>query len=137
MTVSSPDGRVRIELDLRRGADTEAAPHYRVLFRDKEIIGPSRLGVRLGDGATLGSACEVTAVDTRSRRETYNQFPGKRREVTDFCTETVVGLRQTGFRRRRWELVLRSYDDGVAFRYRFPAQDGWDKLVIAQELTEF
>ena len=40
-------------------------------------------------------------------------------------------------RARRWEVVVRAYDDGAAFRYRFPAQEGWTRLVIAGERTGF
>ena len=34
---------------------------------------------------------------------------------------------------RRWQIVLRAYDDGVAFRYRLPAQEGWPSLVLSDE----
>src|SRR5262245_63732326 len=137
VTVASPDGRVRIELGLRRDGDADRVPHYRVLFRDTELIGPSRLGISLGDGTALGGPCEIVAVDTRSRRETYVQFPGKRREVTDQCTEAVIRLRESSRPGGTWEIVLRAYNDGAAFRYRFPAQAGRDKLVIAGEQTGF
>ncbi|HMF12460.1 MAG TPA: glycoside hydrolase family 97 N-terminal domain-containing protein, partial [Gemmataceae bacterium] len=137
ITVSSPDGRVRIEFDLSRAGDDNKVPRYRVLFRDTEVIGPSRLGIVLGDESTLGGPCEVAAVETHSRHETYEQFPGKRRKVTDHCAEAVIRLRELAGINRKWEIVVRAYDDGVAFRYRFPAQPGWDKLVIAREQTEF
>src|SRR5262249_54146876 len=39
--------------------------------------------------------------------------------------------------RRTWEVALRAYDDGVAFRSRFPKQGGWDALAVKQERTEF
>ena len=137
LTLSSPNGRVRIEFTLRRAGESDAVPYYRVLLGEKEIIGPSRLEMVLGDGTTLGGSSEIEGTDTRSHRETYTQFPGKRRHVTDHCTEAVVRLRETTGSKHKWELVLRAYDDGVAFRYRFPAQVGWDKLVIAEEKTEF
>ena len=38
---------------------------------------------------------------------------------------------------RRWEVVIRAYDDGVAFRYRLAAQEGWDRFAIAGERTRF
>jgi alpha-glucosidase len=135
--VQSPDGQVRIEFFLRRHQDVEAAPHYRVFLKDRPILLPSRLAIDLADGAGLGGPCVIDAVTTRSRREAYSVSPGKRRHVLDHCTETVVALRERTTPGRRWELVLRAYDDGVAFRYRFPAQDGWKDLVIAGERTEF
>src|SRR5262249_44820368 len=135
--VTSPDGRVKIELSVQKVGDTEAVPCYRVLFGDAEIISYSRLGVALGDGTNLGGPCVIGGSETRSHRDSYSQFPGKRREVTDHCKEAVVRLRETSAPGRRWEVVLRAYDDGAAFRYRFPAQDGWNKLVLGSEQTEF
>jgi alpha-glucosidase len=38
---------------------------------------------------------------------------------------------------KRWQLVVRAYDDGIAFRYRVPSQDGWTSLVLAGERTVF
>jgi alpha-glucosidase len=137
VTIPSPDGRVRIELALQQAGDTALVPHYRVLLGDTEIVGPSRLGVVLDDGTALGGPCEIDKIETRSHRESYTQFPGKRREVRNHCTETIVRLRETAKPGRKWEVVLRAYDDGAAFRYRFPVQDGWDKLVLAEEKTEF
>jgi alpha-glucosidase len=137
VAVSSPDGRLRIEFCLRRRGDADAVPHYRVLFRDAAVVGYSRLGIDLGDGMTLGGPCELEGVETRSVRETYTQFPGKRRAVTAHASEAVVHLRETTQPRRHWDAVLRAYDDGVAFRYRFPAQDGWRTLVVAGERTAF
>ncbi len=137
ISVSSPDGRVKIELTLRRAGEADAVPHYRVLFGGTEVVGFSRLGVLLGDNTALGGPCAVEGVETQSRRTSYTQFPGKRREVVDHCDEAVVRLRETTGPGRKWEVVLRAYDDGAAFRYRFPAAEGWDKLVLAGERTEF
>jgi alpha-glucosidase len=134
--VQSPNGRVRIEFFLQRHQDVDAVPHYRVFLNNQPILLPSRLAIDLADGAGLGSPCAINAVTTRSRREAYSVSPGKRRHVLDHCTETVVALRERTAPGRRWELVLRAYDDGVAFRYRFPAQDGWKRLVLAGERTE-
>src|SRR5262245_46314123 len=55
----SPDGRVRIEVALRKTGDTNAVPHYRVTFGEAEVIGYSRLGVELEGGGALGGPCEM------------------------------------------------------------------------------
>src|SRR5262249_36974323 len=99
--------------------------------------GSSRLGIVLGDKSACRGPCEVVAVETRSRRETYEQFPGKRRKVTDHCSEAVIRVRELTETNRKWENVLWAGDGGGPFRYRFPAQDGWDELVIASEQTQF
>jgi alpha-glucosidase len=133
----SPDGRVRIELSLREVGEAEAAPHYRVTFAGKEVVGYSRLGVELDGGSALGGPCQIVAADARSVREEYTQITGKRRAITAHASEVVVTLQETTAPRRRWQIVLRACDDGAAFRYHFPKQDGFDALAIKQERTEF
>ncbi len=133
----SPDGALAIEFALRKDGDADAAPYYRVRRADADVIGWSRLGVDLADGGFLGGPCEVVEAETRSVRDEYVQFPGKRRKVIGQAAEAKIRLRQTTKPNRRWEVVLRAYDDGVAFRYRFPAQEGWTDLAITEERTEF
>jgi alpha-glucosidase len=133
----SPNAALAVELTLRGDGATDGVPHYRVRAGGREVIGWSRLGVDLAEGEFLGGPCEVTEVETRGIRDDYTQFPGKRRKVVGLATEVTVRLREAAKPNRRWELVLRAYDDGVAFRYRFPAQDGWPSLVITGERTEF
>jgi alpha-glucosidase len=135
--VRSPNKQVGIELVLQRHGESEAVPHYRVFFKDRPIVLPSRLGIDLAEGAGLGGPCVLDAVETNAVRGEYTAFPGKHRRILDHCTEAVVALHERTPPGRRWELVLRAYDDGAAFRYRFPAQDGWPRLVVAGERTEF
>jgi alpha-glucosidase len=135
--LQSPNSQVRIEFFLQRHQELEAVPHYRVFLKDRAMILPSRLAVDLAGGPGLGGPCVIDSVTTRSHREAYIVSPGKRRHVLDHCTETVVQLHEQTPPGLRWELVLRAYDDGVAFRYRFPAQNGWNSLVVAGERTEF
>jgi alpha-glucosidase len=134
--VRSPGGRVAIELTLRKHGDQEAVPHYRVSFKGQEIVAPSRLGVRLDD-SSLAGPCAIESVESAAHDTRYAIFPGKRRQARDRCSERVVNVRETKAPGRRWQVVLRAYDDGAAFRYRFPAQDGWAALVLADEQTEF
>ena len=137
VVASSPDGRVKIEFSLRKTSETEAVPHYRVTFDGKEVVGHSRLGVELEGDTALGGPCEVVSVDARAVRDEFVQVTGKRRAVRVDATEVSVALRETTGTKRRWEVHLRACDDGAAFRYRFPKQDGWDALAVKQERTEF
>jgi alpha-glucosidase len=49
----------------------------------------------------------------------------------------VLHLKENGQPPRKWQIVVRAYDDGIAFCYRFPAQDGWHSLDLAGERTSF
>ncbi len=133
----SPDGRLAIELYTRAASGAPGQLQYRVTMVDHAVIEASNLGVRLKDGMELGRNSEV--LDSTSVRidTSFDQFPGKRRHVIDRGTETIVTLRERGTNPRKWQLVVRAYDDGVALRYRFPKQPGWSSLELAEERTEF
>jgi alpha-glucosidase len=133
----SPGGALTIELKLGKDEAADAVPQYRVRAGAAEVIGWSRLGIDLAGGELLGGPCEITEVETRSVRDEYTQFPGKRRQVVGQATEATIRLRETAGPNRLWEVVLRAYDDGCAFRYQFPAQKGWTELAIAGERTRF
>jgi alpha-glucosidase len=133
--VASPDGRLRAEVLLERSAEGRSVPHYRVWLQRRAVVLPSRLGVALAEGPALGNDTVIERVTMRSIDETYTQFPGKRSRVVNRGNEAVIGLRERAEPPRRWEVVVRASDEGVAFRYRFPAQAGWSRLAVAAERT--
>ncbi len=135
--VISPDGRIRAEVTLDGADGRSGLPHYRVSIGGRPVVLPSRLGVDLADGSTLGAGSIIEGVRARTFREAYEQSPGKRRRVLDHGSEAVIALRERAAPGRRWEVIFRAYDDGVAFRYRFPAQEGWSRLEVAAERTGF
>jgi alpha-glucosidase len=137
LAVRSPDGKVSIELLLQGHGGSDGTPAYRISFQDRPVVLPSRLGLALAGGPSLGGPCLVESVQTSSRHQQYVMYPGKRRQVVDHFNEGVVSLRERAPPGRRWQIELRAYDDGAAFRYRLPAQQGWPRLVLADERTEF
>src|SRR6476620_5061184 len=49
----------------------------------------------------------------------------------------VVGVVETAAPNRRFTIRVRSFDDGVGFRYEVPSQPGLAAFEISNELTEF
>jgi len=131
VVVQSPDGRLEIELS------TPGHLQYRVSLSDQPVVAASNLGVRLKDGTELGRNSVVVGSKSIAIDSSFEQYPGKRRHVIDRASETTLTLRERGAKPLEWQLVVRAYDDGVAFRYRFPKQPGWSDLELAGELTEF
>ncbi len=129
-TATSPDRQIRIELFLAERGEGQASPEYAISFCGRPVVLPSRLGIDLAGGPGLGRDSTIEGARTRTINETYTQFPGKRSRVVDHCEEVVVTLRERAAPAWRWEVVLRAYNDGVAFRYRFPAQEGSQRLAI-------
>ena len=133
-SLTSPGGEVAAEIATEGG---EGALSYRVTFRGKPVVESSPMGVVLADGTALGENTAIEEVRVEEFREEYRQHPGKRSRVLNHYREAVFTLRENGDEPRTWELVVRAYDDGLAFRYRFPEQEGVDELAIAGERTGF
>jgi alpha-glucosidase len=136
LVVSSPDARVRVEVFLHK-APSGTVPQYRITFQQRPVVLASPLQIDLSDGSTLGADCEFEGSETRTINETYRQHPGKRSAVVNRCNEIVLVLRERGRAGRSWQLVVRAYDDGAAFRYRFPSQEAWSTLTLKGERTIF
>jgi alpha-glucosidase len=137
VVVQSPDGRVAIELFTRAVPGAPGQLEYRVSMANHAVIEASTLGARLQDGIELGRNCAIVGSQSTKIDSSFEQFPGKRRHVVDRGTEAVLTLREHGAKPRKWQLLVRAYDDGVALRYRFPRQPGWSDLELADDRTDF
>ena len=137
IAVASPDGRIRIEVAIEPEGDAPHSVRYRVFLGDQPVLLSSPMGMTLADGTPMGTDSVVEGVERRPIRESYEQVPGKRRKVVAEGSEAVISLRERGEAGKRWGLVVRAYNDGVAFRYRVPEQEGLDRLEVASERTGF
>ncbi len=135
VVATSPDQQISAQVSLAKRRNGEAFPVYSISFRGRQVILPSELGIDLAGGPALGHDSTIEEIRTRKIDESYTQHPGKRSRVTDHCEEVVIVLRERSAPSWRWEIVFRAYDDGVAFRYRFPAQESSKHLAIAAERT--
>ena len=132
--VTSPDGQITFGITI---AD-RAEPAYSVRYRDDEVIGESRLGLRFADHPGLSRGFRIAKEARRSSDTTWEQPWGERREVRDHYNELLVTFEATDGTSRRFDLRVRVHDDGVGFRYELPAQSAYrGELRIADELTEF
>ncbi len=139
--VVSPGGQISVEVFVRAAGNAVGVPHYRVTAGRKDVILDSPLQVELDGGRLIGARSAIEAHQAAEIREEYRQFPGKRSRVVNHCHEEVISFREVdrkpGDPALRWQLVVRAYDDGVAFHYRFPKQEGLAGLVVTAERTGF
>jgi alpha-glucosidase len=135
ITTSSPNGQIRFELALDRLGNGQH-PQGRIIYKNGDFIKVPSLGIGLADDTKIGVDCVIEDSKTTPINAEYRQHPGKRSRVVDRCRETVISFveKQPA---RRWQLIVRAYDDGVAFRYRFSKQDNWPALEISAERTAF
>lgn len=132
VSLASPDGRNLVNVAIDSGRIT-----YAVSRNGRAVLLPSRLGLAFRGAPSLER--NLVLVDTvRTRRDTtWIQPWGETHEVRDHHEELRVRVRERTGLRRSFSVVLRAFDDGVAFRYDLPAQANLAAFAISDELTEF
>jgi len=118
-------------------AADEHGPYYEVSRNARKIITRSRLGLVLeGFGnqpATLASKARFSSVDQQ-----WEQPWGEQRLVRDRHLEMRVSFSGTDpARTEPFDLVVRVFADGFAFRYEYNQVAAGRDVAILDELTEF
>ncbi|QSX79342.1 glycoside hydrolase family 97 protein [Agrilutibacter solisilvae] len=132
-SVASPDGAIAVELDV----NAEGRLAYRVSHRGQPLIGDSRLGFILRNGRQLLRGLQLEKQVSRSHDGTWELPWGERRFVREHYNELRASFVERDHDRRRFDVVLRVFDDGLGLRYEFPKQAAMDEVQIQEELTEF
>lgn len=126
--VTSPDGKVSISV--KHGKQLT----YAVKHGNTVAMEPSALGFVI-DGKQVGNnTTPVKATPAKEIKEQYTLKSGKRLQTLNHCMERTLTFKsQQG---QPFDIVLRAYNDGVAFRYALTRKDGKTHH-ISEELTEF
>ena len=129
--VSSPDGTLTVTV----GVDGGKA-WYQVSRGGEAVIDRSALGFVLKDG-DLKDNFKMGKVTRSSLDETWSQPWGEDAQVRNYYNEMKVRLQEKGGYKRMLDVVVRAFDDGIAFRYEFPEQASLKEFVIMDEVTQF
>lgn len=136
LDLSSPDGKVAVHLEESR--DSRQAYVYRVTYGGRPIISASGLSIDLEATPPIRlSDFRVSGIDRHEIDTTYAIPVGKSSVARDHYKGATVHLREASAPHRSLALEFRASNDGIAFRYVFPKQLGWDRLTILEESTEF
>ena len=128
----SPDGSNAITI----GVNGAGMPLYKVARRGNPILVPSPITLDL-DVDSLGYGMAITGSETASADATYPIVAGKAAEGRDHYNQLTVRFQERGGARRRMDVVLRAYDDGVAFRTVIPIQAATAAATIRYDHTGF
>ena len=133
-TVVSLDGRLALAI----APDGTGGMAYTLLAHGQALITNAALGLDFGAAGRMPSAgWRVAKTSRRSVDEVWKPVWGKRAIVPDRFTETTVDLEGAGAPFGTLRVVLRAYDDGVAFRYEIPKTVAGAAVEAAGELTTF
>src|SRR6188768_1590777 len=115
LTVSSPDGRNKV------GVATYEGRLYYIVSRDgRALLMPSMLGFEFKGAPALRDSLRITGSRRASHDETWTQPWGEVARVRNHYNELTVSVQEKVGPGRRFDFVVRAFDDGIGFRYEFP-----------------
>ena len=129
--VSSPDGMIVFKLEL-----TSKSPVFVVNYKKKALINKSDLTLDFENGA-WGQNLAMKKVSINKVDEYYDLVVGKAKHIRNNYHEMIVPLEEKVKPFRKINLVVRAYNDGVAFRYAFPKQANWNNYTLFDEKSCF
>jgi alpha-glucosidase len=132
LEVISPDGANRVVVAL----DRQGVPNYTVQRRGELVLAPAPIALDL-DREMLGWGMAVTGSEASSADTRYKIVLGKAAEGRDHYNQRIIHLQERGGAKRRMDLILRAYDDGIAFRMLVPVQPATAAAVVRYERTGF
>ncbi|HEU4936289.1 MAG TPA: glycoside hydrolase family 97 N-terminal domain-containing protein [Vicinamibacterales bacterium] len=114
ITIASPNSAIKFDLSVR----SENRLSYRVTQNGRPVIELSRAGM-IVDGVNLGDGVSLTAVERTRQDERYRTRGVHAVAVNRYNGAKVALAHQPSG--TRYAMEVRTFDDGVAFRYVVPA----------------
>ena len=129
-TLSSPDKKVTLTVK----KENNGTLSYTVYCGKNIAIEPSRLGLIMDEKSIGDNAEFISESKSKEIKVNYSLKVGKQLSTTDHCMEKTLSFKdKSGL---TFDIVMRAYNDGAAFRYAFTGKD--NKIhTIQNELTEF
>nr|WP_319398968.1 glycoside hydrolase family 97 catalytic domain-containing protein [uncultured Carboxylicivirga sp.] len=136
ITINSPNQKLQIQLINDQKSDYSnwyLKVEYLVNEHYKEIIPRIDLGLEREDQLFSKELKLVKTSKIHAIHEDYTSRHGKRSNRTNDGNEVLVNFITP--QKSKLNLFLRTYNDGVAFRYEFPDKEG--SYIIHDELTAY
>ncbi len=129
--LTSPNGQIEFHLALNNKALV-----YKISYKGRALVNESPLSLQFEDGWFLNQL-KINRPVFRKGDETYELVVGKARQVHAQFNEVIIPVEKIKKPFRTINLVVRVFDDGVAFRYEFPAANDSSALKLMEENTSF
>lgn len=111
---TSPSGINQVTVCMN---ETDSTLYLRMDHDGQTVIDNSPLGMVTNQGNFTRKLIPGD-ITTRTVDETYKMYTGKASEYRDYCEEVTLPFTLEG-NRVKMDVVVRAYDDGVAYRYHF------------------
>ncbi|HSL85973.1 MAG TPA: glycoside hydrolase family 97 N-terminal domain-containing protein, partial [Bacteroidales bacterium] len=131
--LESPDGTIVFTICPSPSTDPDAIASFSLSTGNRKILEPSYL--KLVTDIPWGSG-EFRAIRSgyESVRSTWTNDFGERKEVPDNYNQLKIFMASGDF---KMNLICRAYDEGAAFAWEIPGQQGPESVVINDENISF
>lgn len=133
LNVNSPDNTINFQFKLT----PDGQPSYWVNYNDTKVIDTSTISFNFKDIPSLEKDFEILNTTTSSFNETWEMPWGEQRMVENHYNELVINLQEKTNNKRKFNILIRVFNDGFGFRYHFPQQNRASEIVITDENTQF
>ncbi|WP_395062140.1 glycoside hydrolase family 97 protein [Flavobacterium sp.] len=131
--LKSPNGEFVMQFSLL----SDGTPTYNLKYKNKEVVKTSKLGLELkNDKTSLLNAFTISDSKVSTFDETWKPVWGEVAQIRNHYNELAVTLNQKSTD-RTIIIRFRLFDEGLGFRYEFPAQKNLIYFVIKEEKTQF
>lgn len=131
--LKSPNGALTMQFLL----DGDGAPTYKLSYKNNVVVKQSRLGLELkNDKKSLVDDFTISNTETATFDETWQPVWGEVKTIRNHYNELAVTLTQNETD-RNMVIRFRMFNEGLGFRYEFPAQKNLVYFVIKEEKTQF
>ena len=129
MELSSPDGNIVFSFSFQKNK-----PQYAVSYRHQLLISNASLSLIFEDGKPFENCRMKQPVQFSAATETYQLVVGKTSAVEQPYKKAIIFLEGAGY---AVNIEVKVFNDGLAFRYVFPAQANKLSLTLVEEQTQF
>ncbi len=133
ISLQSPDHNIVFSFQLAK-----KSPVYEVVYKGKKLVEKSTLGLSFKEDGNFAGNLVAGKPIFKTGNETYDLVVGKAKTVHSFYQELTIPLiRINGNDKKQVNFVVRAFNNGIAFRYEFPAQENWSSYVLIEENSTF
>jgi alpha-glucosidase len=137
ISVTSPDSTLRLAFAVDSTSDEHGCLFYTLSYKNRTVVRKSRLGIVTVDLPSWVNGFSVAGNTRRAVDETWKPVYGERSTVRNRYNECTIDLLTDNHTNCPFQVVIRMYNEGAAFCYRFPEHLSTSVLHIQGEKTEF
>ena len=129
--LSSPNGNIVYTISL-----IQNSVYYQIGFKNKPVIQNSQLSLLFKEG-NFTDNIKINKAEFSEATEKYELIVGKAKDITARYKQLIISLQQIQSPFLKLSVVIRAFNDGLAFQYQLPQWQNHSAFTLLQENTFF